>query len=137
MKLNGKSLVAVAVVVGAFSATGCKKLSNAADEAVAPEESVATAPVEESAAPAGAEQNSLRFRFYAPREPPAARYENPGRAPSERHFWANGYWRWNGREHVWVSGRWEPRRDRYEYAGPHWERHYGRWTYIPGRWVRR
>ena len=135
MKLNGKTLVAMVMMVGAFSAMGCKR-GGQGDDAVAPEETVADAPVDDNATP-GVEQNSLRFNFYAPRQPPAPRYENPGRAPSDRHFWASGYWRWTGRDHVWVAGRWEPRRDRYEYVGPRWERRSSRWAYIPGRWVRR
>lgn len=134
MKLDSKTLVAVAMMVGAFTAMGCKK-PGGADEAVAPEESAANAPVDDGTP--GVEQNALRIAFYAPREPPPPRYENPGRPPSDRHFWANGYWRWSGRDHVWVAGRWEPRRDRHQYVGPRWERRYGRWTYIPGRWVRR
>jgi hypothetical protein len=137
MKLSGKFLVVVAMTIGAMGATGCNRASVQNDEGVAPEENPATAPTEESSATPGVETNALRIRYYAPREPPAPRYENPGRAPSSRHFWINGYWRWTGREHVWVAGRWEPRRDRYEYVGPHWERHYGRWAYVPGRWVRR
>lgn len=132
MRLNGKTLVAVVMMVGAFSATGCKKVS----DAVAPEESADNAPVVEEQT--SAEQNSLRFGvYYSPREPPPARYENRGPAPSARHFWANGYWRWNGREHTWVAGRWVPQRDRYDYVNPHWERRYGRWVYVPGHWVRR
>ena len=136
MKLDGKILVVVAMTIGAIGATGCNR-SSAQDDAVAPEESVANAPVEETSATPGAEQDSLRFHYYAPRQPPAARHENPGRAPSARHFWASGYWRWNGHQHVWVAGRWEPRRDRYEYVGPRWERHQARWAYVPGHWVRR
>lgn len=134
MKLNGKTLVAVAMMVGAIGAMGCNRPS---DDPVAPEETAATAPVEDTSATPGVEQNALRFGFYGPRQPPAARYENPGRAPSDRHFWANGYYRWSGREHVWVGGRWENRRDHHEYYGPRWERRSGRWTYLPGRWVRR
>jgi hypothetical protein len=137
MKLYGKTLVAVAMMVGVVGATGCKKNSANSEDAVAPEENPATAPVEEAGATPGFEQDSLRFGFYAPREPPPARYENPGRAPSERHFWVGGYWRWNGREHVWVGGRWELRRERHEYIGPRWERRHTRWVYIPGHWVRR
>jgi len=60
-----------------------------------------------------------------------------GIAPSARHFWAPGYYRYNGREHVWVGGRWELRRDGFEFIGPHWVRRFGRFEYIPGRWIRR
>ena len=143
MKLNGKTLVMVMVMaVGAIGATGCNNAPS--DDAIAPEESVASAPVEESNDSAGFEQNARRFgvragarHYYSPHAPPAARYERRGTAPSARHFWANGYYRWTGRQHVWVAGRWEVRRDRYQYVSPRWARNYGRWEYIPGRWVRR
>jgi hypothetical protein len=135
MKLNGKVLVAVAMVVGAMATTGCKS-GEQASEAVAPEENVATAPVD-TAAP-GVEQDSLRLSFYAPIAPPAIRVEERGRAPSERHFWVPGYHRWNGREHVWYNGRWEQRREGYEYVGPRWQPHRTHhWQYMPGHWVRR
>lgn len=133
MKLYGKTLVAVAMMLGALGATGCKK----AIDAVAPEESADNAPVVDDQA-ATPEQNALRFGVYfAPREPPPPRHEARPPAPSARHFWTNGYWRWNGRQHVWVSGRWVPRRDRYDYRSPRWERRSGRWVYVRGHWVRR
>jgi hypothetical protein len=145
MKLNGKMMVTVAMMLGAMAVgTGCN--SAAADttsNAIAPEETAATAPVDnDTKAGAGFEQDSVYVRFggphyYAPHAPPAARVEVIGRAPSARHFWAPGYYRWNGREHVWVGGRWEMRRDGYEYASPHWVHRSSRWEYIPGRWVRR
>ena len=147
MKLNGKTLAMVMVMaVGAIGATGCS--NPAGDDAVAPEESAATAPVEESSsATPGFEQNARRFGgygnyygrryYYAPHAPPAARYEYQGRAPSHRHFWTNGYYRWDGRQHVWHGGRWEQRRDNYTYVSPVWSRHQSRWAYVPGHWVRR
>ncbi|MFT3769484.1 MAG: YXWGXW repeat-containing protein [Minicystis sp.] len=112
MKLNGKILVTVAMMVGSMAAaTGCNAPAGADSNAVAPEETAASAPVEESNTTAGFEQNSVRYhwgvRYYAPHAPPAARHETYGRAPSARHFWAPGYYRWNGRQHVWVAGRWE------------------------------
>jgi hypothetical protein len=139
------------MILGATAAIGCNAPANLGDGAVAPEETAATAPVEkDSAAEAtqtpGVEQDAFRFfgprfgfgaHYYAPHAPPAVRYENPGRAPSARHFWAPGYYRWNGREHVWIGGRWEARRDGFEYVGPRWEHRFGRFEYLPGRWVRR
>ena len=149
MKLNGKTLVMVMVMAfGAIGATGCNSAASS-DNAIAPEETAATAPVvEESNDNPGFEQNARRFgvrasvrtsgrRYYAPHAPPRARYERRGVAPSARHFWANGYHRWNGRQHVWVGGRWEVRRDRYNYIAPRWERRSARWEYVPGHWVRR
>jgi WXXGXW repeat (2 copies) len=85
----------------------------------------------------GVEKDALFFRYYAPVAPPAARFEVRGVAPSARHFWAPGYYRWTGREHVWVGGRWELRRDGYEFVSPRWVNRFGRFEYLPGRWVRR
>ena len=137
MKLNGKTTVAVAMMLGALATTGCSTAK--ADDAalVAPEETAETAPVENAANTAGVEKDARFFHFYAPFAPPAARFEVRGVAPSARHFWAPGYYRYNGREHVWVGGRWELRRDGFEYAGPRWVNRLGRFEYLPGRWVRR
>ena len=67
-----------------------------------------------------------------------ARVEYRGVAPSARHFWAPGYWRWSGRDYAWVGGRWEYNRPGYVYVGPIWHRHHAaRYQYIPGHWVRR
>jgi hypothetical protein len=73
---------------------------------VAPEETAATAPVDNDSAASttsGVEKDARFFHYYAPHAPPAARFEIAGRAPSARHFWAPGYYRYNGREHVWVG----------------------------------
>ena len=137
MKINGKLMVAVVMVVGSLATAGCSKAMAQDAGAVAPEETAATAPVESGADATNAvEKDSLRIRFYAPFAPPAARFETRGVAPSPRHFWAPGYYRYNGREHVWVAGRWELRRDGFEYVGPHWVRRFGRFEYVPGRWMR-
>jgi hypothetical protein len=138
MKINGKMMVAVVMVVGSLAATGCSTAMAQDTGAVAPEETAATAPVENSADTTNSvEKDFLRVRFFAPVAPPAARFEVRGVAPSARHFWAPGYYRWTGREHVWVAGRWELRRDGFEFLGPHWVRRFGRFEYIPGRWIRR
>jgi hypothetical protein len=142
MKLNKSMLVVVAMMVGAFGATGCNRASDVSGEAVAPEENAAEAPVEDekandNALPGAETRHSVTIRYYAPYAPPAVRYERPGRAPSSRHFWTPGYYRWNGRQHVWYNGRWEGRRHGHEYIGPRWVNVRGRWEYIPGHWVRR
>jgi hypothetical protein len=136
MKINGKMMMAVVMVVGSIAATGCSTASAQETGAVAPEETAATAPVQNSTAN-GVEKDFFGIRFYAPIAPPALRFEVRGVAPSERHFWAPGYYRYNGREHVWVGGRWELRRDGFEFIGPHWVRRFGRYEYIPGHWIRR
>jgi hypothetical protein len=137
MKLNGRMMMVAVMMLGSMAAVGCNKPSESSSEAVAPEETVASAPVASESASPGFEQDYRGFHYYSPRQPPARRFEERGRAPSERHFWAPGYYRWNGREHVWYNGRWEQRREGYEYASPRWERRSTRWEYIPGRWVRR
>jgi hypothetical protein len=145
MKLNGKMLVVVGMMVGAIGATGCNKMSAQDDNAVAPEENPATAPAVEdkTAATPGVEQDAYWFnfytgrRYYAPHAPPAMRVEVQGRAPSERHFWRGGYYRWSGREYVWTGGRWDVRRDGHEWRNPHWVNRSNRYEYVPGHWVRR
>jgi hypothetical protein len=149
MKLNASAMmVAVAMMVGSFGALGCQNSTLSSDN-VAPEESIQNAPVEsETAKNASSESdtNALRFGFtrysgrshyYAPHAPPATRYEVRGVAPSARHFWAPGYYRWNGRQHIWYGGRYEVRRNGYEYIGPRWIVVNGRHAYVPGHWVRR
>ena len=137
MKLNGKMMVAMVMVVGSLATAGCNTASAQDSGPVAPEETAVTAPVEGATTNPGVEKDARFFHYYAPFAPPAARFEVRGVAPSARHFWAPGYYRWNGREHVWVGGRWELRRDGLEFVGPRWERVGGRFEYLPGRWVRR
>jgi hypothetical protein len=162
MKRMVKALAAVVMVIGATAAVGCNRASDEGAEAVAPVESPATAPVVEETAKDGAkdeaatkaastkapgiEQNSLRFgvsariggpRYYAPHAPPAARVEYRGVAPSHRHFWAPGYWRWSGRQYTWIGGRWELHRPHHVYMAPRWVAAGPRYQYVPGHWVRR
>lgn len=142
MKLNGRLMMAAVMMIGALAATGCKRTADAVSEAIAPEDNPATAPeVDDDGTPSsgtpGFENNARRVRFYGPSAPPAARYERPSRAPSDRHFWVGGYWRWDGRQHSWVNGRWEPRRERSSYVPGRWVNYRGRWEYVPGHWVRR
>jgi hypothetical protein len=164
MKAISKAVAVAVMVLGATAATGCNRASDK-DEAVAPVESPATAPVvEESAKEAatddtatktssekpGFEKNDFRVaarfgapsyrgpHYYAPHAPPMARVEYRGVAPSARHFWAPGYWRWSGREYAWIGGHWEYNRPGYVYVSPTWHRHHtARYQYIPGHWVRR
>jgi hypothetical protein len=103
---------------------------------VAPEDTPATAPVQDDKKP-GFEQDAFFYRYYAPHAPPAARVEVRGVAPSPRHFWAPGYYRWNGYDHVWVPGRWDYARPGYEYVGPRWYADGPRWRYTRAYWVRR
>jgi len=141
MKLNGTTMMAMVMMLGTLAATGCNTASAADTGPVAPEETAAMAPVDDSSAAtsasSGVEQDARGFHYFAPHGPPAARVEFRGVAPSARHFWAPGYYRYNGREHVWTGGRWELRRDGFEFIAPHWVNRFGRFEYLPGRWVRR
>jgi hypothetical protein len=137
MKLNGKAMMAVVMMVGSFAAEGCSTPDTQATGPVAPEETAATAPVQGATNTASVEKDWRVFHYYAPFAPPAVRFEVRGVAPSARHFWAPGYYRWNGREHVWVGGGWQLRREGFEFVAPHWHRDFfGRWEYIPGSWIR-
>jgi hypothetical protein len=98
----------------------------------APEDTPDTAPTQ--AAPAGVDKDERVVRYWGPR-PPALHWEDRGAAPSARHFWAPGYWRWNGRDHVWHPGGWFLRREGLEYVPTHWEEHRGRWHYVPAYWA--
>jgi hypothetical protein len=152
-KLNGGVLVAVAMMLGAFGAIGC---NNAKDDGAQQESAPAAQPAPvvvqtKAATPAsndeartipagttvGTEQDSLRFRVDVPFAPPAARFENPGRPPSARHFWVNGYHRYVGGRYVWVGGRWDVRREGHIFVQPRYDRFGSRVRYVPGHWVRR
>ena len=67
--------------------------------------------------------------------PPAARVEVRGVAPSPRHVWVGGYWRWNGSAHVWVAGGWYvPPRHRAVWVDGHWRKVPGGWDWVSGHW---
>jgi WXXGXW repeat (2 copies) len=137
MKLNGKTMVAVAMMLGSLATAGCSTAQADDTGLVAPQETAETAPVENAASAAGVEKDARFFHYFAPHAPPAARFEIRGVAPSARHFWAPGYYRWNGSDHVWVTGRWALRRDGFDFVGPRWVHRGARFEYLPGRWVRR
>ena len=150
-KLNGGVLVAVAMMLGAFGAVGC---NNAKDDGAQLESAPVAQPIpvqspalaqpatndEAKTIPAGTtagtEQDSVRLRVNVPFAPPAARFENPGRPPSARHFWVNGYHRYHNGRYVWVAGRWDVRRDGHRFVQPHYNRIGTRFHYVPGHWVR-
>jgi hypothetical protein len=73
---------------------------------------------------------------YARFAPPAARYEVVGRAPSYRHFWAPGYYRWSGARYNWVGGSWMVRRPGFRYMPGHYSVIGGYYHYVPSHWVR-
>lgn len=67
--------------------------------------------------------------------PPGARVEARGVAPSHRHAWVGGYWRWNGSAHVWVAGTWQlsPRHGA-AWVDGRWRKVPGGWDWVPGHW---
>jgi len=67
--------------------------------------------------------------------PPVVREEVRVAAPSPRHVWVPGYWRWGGRRHVWVSGRWAlPPRGYHVWIEPRWVTEGGVYVFHPGYW---
>ncbi len=67
--------------------------------------------------------------------PPAARVEVRTRAPSPRHVWLAGHWRWDGHKYAWVGGRWAlPPRAGVAWQAPRWTQRAGGWAFVPGRW---
>ncbi len=68
--------------------------------------------------------------------PPAPRVEVMTVAPSPGHFWANGYWWWNGHEHVWVGGHWVKARPGHVWVHEHWAHRGNEWFFYPGHWVK-
>jgi hypothetical protein len=130
-------MVAAVMTVASLAAAGCNTASAQDSGPIAPEETPATAPVANGTAANGVEKDERVFHYYAPFAPPEARFEIRGIAPSARHFWVPGYYRWNGREHVWVGGSWQLRREGFEFIASHWANVRGRWEYFPGHWIRR
>ena len=113
MKRIGRALVAVAMMVGALGAVGCKKSNDPATQQDSAPVAQPTAEAPKVDAPAAAQgeattviKASATARLPAP---PVLRVENPGRAPSTRHIWRRGYWRWDAPTtvYVWAPGYWE------------------------------
>jgi hypothetical protein len=123
MKRIGKALLAMAMMVGAFGATGCKKSDDqraAQDSApvAQPAEAQPASEATKSAAPVAQEESRTVFASTATVKapaPPALRFETQGTRPSAHHVWQRGYWRWDTPRtvYMWVPGYWE---DTYAYA---------------------
>ncbi len=118
MKRIGKALLAMAMMVGALSAAGCKKPD---DQRAAQDSAPVAQPAAEatkSDAPAAQQESRTVFAstvsVKAP-APPALRVETPSPRPSAHHLWQRGYWRWDTPRtvYVWVPGYGE---DTYVYA---------------------
>ena len=150
MKLNGSVLVAVAMMFGSIGAIGCKSGENAQPENVATE-SPAAEPAKTETASEGATKtdesvnvqakasigvgNERPTHRYVPMAPPAPRYERIGRAPSTRHFWVNGHYKWANGRYIWIGGHWDTRRGNRVFVQPHYDRVDGKWRYVPGHWA--
>jgi hypothetical protein len=152
MKINRSALVAVAMIVGSFTAMGCKSSNEAKAEPVAQEQAAAETPraeapvVDDTATQTavtspGVAQDAKGFRYARP-APPALRFEVEGRAPSAHHVFQRGYWRWDAPRtvYVWSPGFWldqllsapfAPPAVRYEDPGPAPSAEY---FYVPGSW---
>jgi WXXGXW repeat (2 copies) len=70
-------------------------------------------------------------------EPPVARDEVIGVAPSPGYFWIGGVWFWEGGRHVWHPGYWQAPRPGYRWVPHTWVRTGGAWHLRGGRWEHR
>ena len=76
-------------------------------------------------------------RVYFNVGPPPVRVEVRGVAPSPRHAWRDGYWRWNGAAHAWVGGAWVvPSHRGAAWVPGHRKSTPGGWYWIEGHWKR-
>ena len=66
--------------------------------------------------------------------PPAPRIEVRGIAPSPRHVWMGGHWRWEGGRHAWFPGRWELGRPGSVWIDAHCANQGGEWVFEAGHW---
>jgi hypothetical protein len=83
------------------------------------------------------------YRAKAPAEPPAARPETKGTAPSAKAVWVPGFWDLQGDRNtgtragwVWVSGQWiEPPVPHAKWDPGHWGWSDDWYSWIPAHWV--
>jgi hypothetical protein len=76
-------------------------------------------------------------RVYVSIAPPAPVVEVRAGAPSSRHVWVPGYYRWhrNNRRYVWNRGYWAvPPRHRSYWVPGHWAQSRRGWYWSGGRW---
>lgn len=149
MKFNRSTLVFAAMMFGSLSAMGCK--SKAEDTATEATEQGTAAPAAEPVKAAAQTTRKEQTTIFAKTSvgaavqvpaPPVPRVEYPGPAPSREHFWAHGYWQWDGprTSYTWVPGHWAPQyapiappAPRYEDPGrPPSERHF--WVHGYWKW---
>jgi hypothetical protein len=67
--------------------------------------------------------------------PPAMRVEVRPAAPSVRHIWVPGFWRWGGGRHVWAAGHYEvPPAAGRVWVDARWANEGGQWVFYEGHW---
>jgi hypothetical protein len=69
--------------------------------------------------------------------PPVPRVVIRPAAPSARHVWVEGYWRWDAtlNRHVWVEGLWQlPPAGRVTWHPGHWDKDGDEWEWEEGHW---
>jgi hypothetical protein len=71
---------------------------------------------------------------YITEDPPPPQVEVKPAAPSARHTWVDGHWKWNGNRYVWVSGHWEKSRGNKTWVAGHWNKTGHGWRWVPGHW---
>ena len=67
--------------------------------------------------------------------PPPPQVEVRPVAPSPRHVWVNGHWRWDGGRHVWMPGRWIAERPGHVWVDGRWVNQGGQWVFYNGHWA--
>jgi hypothetical protein len=145
MNLNRIVLLALAAQVGAIGTAGCKSSTTAdapATEGSADEAAAAADPVQQEADPSVVTDVGPTAATDPLPEPPAAKVEEQGAAPSDHHTWLAGYWWWDlgQKSYQWSPGYWQDRTLEATVAPP--EALYedpGRgpssdYTYMPGYW---
>ena len=147
MNLNRTVLLALAAHLAAVGAAGCKSASTT--EAPAGATSAEDTAVADPADPAAQEADPSIVTDVGPTaatdplpEPPAAKVEEQGPAPSDHHVWLAGYWWWDTSTsaYAWSPGFWQDKTVEATVAPP--EPLYedpGRgptadYTYVPGYW---
>ena len=143
--MNLKGLLVAVAMIGSASAMGCAPASSASSESadIFADSSEASAPETSNwfvgyhwgTRPAVARTAVARYS-YVRVAPPVARYHVVGHAPSARHFWVNGYYRWTGAKYAYVGGRWEAHRPGYAYVPGRWTHVGGYYHWVPATWRR-
>ena len=111
MKTNRSAWLVVAMMCGSLLATGCNKGSDASapeDVSAAAAESPTAAPEAPAATAAPEQVNAQASAAAQIPAPPALQVESRGKAPSGKHAWQRGYWRYERAhtKYVWVPGYW-------------------------------